>query len=152
MILPYGPTRRVTDNAVPSLNIISRNIEEHEEHVDFISNFEEHVLVENVPNKSLVPVPTDIDKDKQQHMPRKNTCNREILKKLRTQSKMLYKKKQIISKQRQNINRLRRTNKWDDVMKDLTNMQKVFIEMLVTNVKHAPQVCSINYYICISTN
>ncbi|XP_032690619.1 uncharacterized protein LOC116853600 [Odontomachus brunneus] len=62
-----------------------------------------------------------------------------LRRKLRTQQKMLHKKKRIIYNQRQEINRLRRGNKWEDATKDMSTIQKIFLEMLTTNLKCAPQ-------------
>ncbi|XP_032676150.1 uncharacterized protein LOC116846447 [Odontomachus brunneus] len=140
MVLPYGRSRRLTDNAVPNLNLPLDIVEHVNDNVVVNVNFDEHVnLVENVPdNSDFVPLPIvmgeeDIRPERRDH--------RMLRRKLRTQQKMLHKKKRIIYNQRQEINRLRRGNKWEDATKDMSTIQKIFLEMLTTNLKCAPQVC-----------
>ncbi|EFN85232.1 hypothetical protein EAI_08263 [Harpegnathos saltator] len=62
MVLPYGPIRRLNDNAVPSLKLNSCYVEQN---VPVINNLEDHVhLIENVPNISnFVPVPMNMGED-----------------------------------------------------------------------------------------
>lgn len=137
MILPYGPSRRLTHNAVPNLNLPLNIVEQ----VEINDNcYDEHVnVVENVPDNShFVPLPINMGEEDIQ--PERRDL-RMVRRRLRTQRKMLHKKKRIIYNQRQEINRLRRGNKWEDLTKDMSTIQKTFIEMLTTNLKCAPQVC-----------
>lgn len=145
MILPYGLTRRLRDNAVPSLNLVSFNIPQHANVDTFSDNVQ---LVENVPNKSDFVLSVVDMNEENVHESTRSMINK-FKRKLRTQRKMLHKKKQIIYNQRQHINRLRRGNKWEEIIKNASNTQKLFFEILTTNLKCAPQVCFINFYICI---
>ncbi|XP_025155833.1 uncharacterized protein LOC112588863 [Harpegnathos saltator] len=141
IVQPYGSRRRLTNNAVPTLHLLLNF-----EHVDINvnDNICEHVsVVENVPNNSaFVPLPINIGEE----TARKNE-EEEIYvlrRNLRTQWKMLHNKNRIIYHQHQRINKLRRGNKWDDITKDMSNVQKTFFQMLTINLKCSPQVCFIS--------
>jgi len=61
--------------------------------------------------------------------------------KLRHVKKMLHKKKAVIKKQRGQLNKLRHENKWEKITEDLLAVQRIFFEMLSSNLHCEPQVC-----------
>lgn len=60
--------------------------------------------------------------------------------KLRKMQKQLYKKRKYIQLQRKKIKELCNKNKWEDVMKDLTSTQRIFMEIILKNLHCAPEV------------
>lgn len=145
MILPYGCRRRLCDNAVPILNLISFDNKDHSNIYDNVSQTIE--VVESVSDESnLVPEPINMsEKDEKLVEPKRRSYNK-LRRKLRTQRKILNKKKHIIYKQRHKINVLRKKNKWETIMKDTSKAQKLFMEIITTNVKFTPQVCFLSFY------
>lgn len=61
--------------------------------------------------------------------------------KLRKMQKQLYKKRKYIHLQRKKMKELCNKNKWEDLMKDLTNTQRIFMEIILKNLHCAPEVC-----------
>lgn len=64
-----------------------------------------------------------------------------LSKEIRNLKKLLHKKKKHIKMQGARIRELRRDNKWDEIIKDAGNIQKVFFDMIKNNLYCAPQVC-----------
>jgi len=55
---------------------------------------------------------------------------------------MLYNKKALIKKQHGKLNKLRQyKNKWEKIIEDAPAVQRIFFEMLNSNLDCAPQVC-----------
>lgn len=62
-------------------------------------------------------------------------------KKLRRLQKQLYKKRKYIQLQRKKTKELCNENKWEDLMKDVTSTQRIFMEMILNNLHCKPEVC-----------
>jgi len=60
--------------------------------------------------------------------------------KLRQIKKLLWKKKKIIRKQKQERKQLHCRNEWESITADLNNSQRTFFKMIQQNLKRAPDV------------
>lgn len=155
MVKPYGPSRRLKDNAMPTLHLFqvnegnSSNILDNLNIItplDISGSLETSESVQS--NSDFLPQPSDIYGEEHNYV--QQVVNVEpvympnvhrLRDKLRRIQKQLYKKKRIIRKQRQQIKKEAHKTKWENLTEDLSGMQKTFIEMITANFSSLPQVC-----------
>lgn len=143
MLIPYASQRRLKECALPTL-YLPLEIDIAQDNVNTIFN---NVNIDNLENEhnpdlSMPSIQEEISPENQViHIKSVNTLRiHDIRNKLRRVKKMLSKKKKIIQKQREKINRLHRRNKWEEITKDLSAVQRIFFDMLSANLYCAPQV------------
>lgn len=125
-------------------NIVSNSesiIEQDITSTSVISNFGNTVSIEpDIANTGII---SNIENINIQHNPvvmsvPKCKVHRQ---KLRCIKKQLYNKKIKIYKQREQIKKLRKKNKWEEMTTDFSSVQKIFLDMIKINLKRAPEVC-----------
>jgi len=129
-VVSYAARRILKDWALPTLHLPS--IEQDRASTNIISNFE---TIELQHNPVIIPAP----KCKQVNIQTSvQACYRQ---KLRQIKKVLYKKKIKIYEQRKQINKLRKRNKWEEIVTDFSSVQRIFLDMIKMNLKRKPEVC-----------
>jgi len=164
MLIPYTPKRRLRENALPSLYLpLQVDIAQDSANTISNANIDNSENVEWNPDLSILPVQEDnqLVQEETQHIQEKNQSTKEenqpqpiihtksiynsdihhLRNKLRHVKKMLHKKKAVIKKQRGQLNKLRHENKWEKITEDLPAVQRIFFEILSSNLHCAPQVC-----------
>ncbi|KYM97761.1 hypothetical protein ALC62_11522 [Cyphomyrmex costatus] len=136
-IVSYAARRNLKDCALPTLQLPSI-VNEQAETSTTISNFENV----DIHHPVVMPIP----KCKQVNI-QSSLSNQVCRKKLRQAKKLLYKKKIKICKQRKEINKFRKKNKWEEITTDFSSVQRIFLDVIKMNLKRKPEVYFSYYFI-----
>ncbi|XP_039305458.1 uncharacterized protein LOC120357831 [Solenopsis invicta] len=160
LICDYTKRRILKEFAIPNTNL---SLEINEEPCNNNNNLEEFAvsntnatieidepcnsnynvqITENVRCESnLMPIDEVAEEETQRKEPTTQYPKQLIKKNIRNMQKLLHKKKKYIHLQRKKIKQLRHKNKWENLTADLSNTQRIFMEMIIKNLHCAPEVC-----------
>ncbi|XP_077279142.1 uncharacterized protein LOC143906761 isoform X1 [Temnothorax americanus] len=162
LICDYTKRRILKEIAVPNINIaaIDTDINVPEIHEQPCCNYEENPNVQIAKNvgceSNLIPILEETEEIQEEEISNTIKETREIQgekrnysamksfenimkKKLRKTQKQLYKKRKYIQLQRKKMKELCNKNKWEDLMKDVTSTQKIFMEIILKNLHCKPE-------------
>ncbi|XP_077279144.1 uncharacterized protein LOC143906761 isoform X3 [Temnothorax americanus] len=163
LICDYTKRRILKEIAVPNINIaaIDTDINVPEIHEQPCCNYEENPNVQIAKNvgceSNLIPILEETEEIQEEEISNTIKETREIQgekrnysamksfenimkKKLRKTQKQLYKKRKYIQLQRKKMKELCNKNKWEDLMKDVTSTQKIFMEIILKNLHCKPEI------------
>lgn len=141
MIMPYASTRRLKENALPTLHInITDNsvINNHDVSTMALENVEDSSSLVEIIEESQEELHKENKKEEAKSKTTKKV-NRLRLKITRLRKKL---HKQKSTAHRRILKKCSKKNVWNDVTKDLTGARRNFMEMIATNFNCLPQVFS----------
>lgn len=140
MVVQSGQRRRLKDNAMPILHLLNADVADNAS-ISFTGTGAIAALQssQNVEANSLFE-PGNCSEGQQFNIVlNRRESVRQLRNKIRRYQKALHKKRTTINKMKKR--RAEGTTVWDNITAEMTGVQKTFMEMIVRNFHHAPQVC-----------